>query len=170
MRGRSAAGAILLTSFLSHASWTAPRLLHIRTARGADAICLAESVPDEVEKAVGSLAAVTLALLSGDEPAAKALAGSAENKRETIQKTMAAYDVCQSGTLSYEEACALFTKLARSIVEELAAGEDTREVARAQAQRILENDARGTIDRVATKLMLLADADGDGRINLGEPL
>jgi len=128
----------------------------------------AASDTSDVEKAVGSLAAITLALLSGDAAAAHALAGSAEKKRETIRTAMAAYDDCQSGTLSYEEAVALFTKLARSIVEELAASKDTREVARAQAERILENDARGTIDRVASKLMLLADADGDGKVDLAE--
>ena len=86
-------------------------------------------------EAVGSLAVVTLALLSGDEAAAQELAGSAEAKRETIRTAMAAYDDCKSGTLSYEEACALFTKLARSIVEELAASDDTREVARAKHTR-----------------------------------
>jgi len=123
---------------------------------------------NEVEKAVGSLAAIMLALLSGDATAAQALAGSAEQKRETIRTAIAAYDDCASGTLSYDEACALFTKLARSIVEELAASEETREVAKTQAQRILQNDARGTIDRVAAKLMLLADVDGDGRIDLAE--
>ena len=132
--------------------------------------CLAENKVEkvsEVERAVGSLAAITLALLSGDATAAQALAGSAEQKRETIRTAMAAYDECKSGTLSYPEACALFTQLARSIVEELAAS-DTREVSRTHAQRILHNDARGTIDRVASKLMQLADVDGDGRIDLSE--
>jgi len=54
---------------------------------------------NEVEKAVGSLAAIMLALLSGDATAAQALAGSAEQKRETIRTAIAAYDDCASGTL-----------------------------------------------------------------------
>ena len=90
-----------------------------------------------------------LALLSGDAAAAQAMAGSAEQKRETIRTAIAAYDDCESGTLSYDEACALFTQLARSIVEELAASEDTREVAKTQAQRILQNDARGNFPKFA---------------------
>jgi ribonuclease Z len=121
-----------------------------------------------VEEAVGKLAATTLALLAGDEVAAQALTGGAEKKRELVRLALDSYDDCKSGTLSFDEAVALFTRLARSIVEELATGNDTREVARAQARRILDNDARGTIDRVANKLFLLADVDGDGRINLAE--
>ena len=42
-------------------------------------------------------------------------------------------------------------------------------VARAHARRVLADDESGdTISRVATKLMLLADEDGDGRISLME--
>mmetsp|Transcript_43377 Transcript_43377/g.98050 ORF Transcript_43377/g.98050 Transcript_43377/m.98050 type:complete len:554 (-) Transcript_43377:196-1857(-) len=124
---------------------------------------------DDVAAAVASLAATTVALLAGDEPSAHALAGGAEKKREMIQLAFSAYDVCESGTLSYEEAKALFTSLARSIVEELAAGKGTRDAARRNAQRILdEDDARGTIDRVASKLLLLADQDGDGKVDLAE--
>lgn len=123
----------------------------------------------DVERAVGTLASTTLALLAGDEAAAEALAGGADEKRAMIRLALEAYDDCHSGTLSYEEAVALFTRLARLIVEELASSEGASEVARTQAQRILRHgDARGTIDRVASKLMLLADVDGDGRVNLAE--
>merc|ERR1719191_1839304 len=92
---------------------------------------------DEVTAAVSSLAEITLALLTGNEEAARALAGGAVQKKETVTRVFAAYDDCKSGTLSYEEAQALFTRLARCIVSELAAGEDTREVARVHARRIL---------------------------------
>ena len=117
--------------------------------------------------AVSQLAGVTLALLAGDEATAHSLAGGAERKRVTVQRVLAAYDVCASGTLSREEAQALFTSLARSIVSELAAS-GASEVARAHAQRILEDDERGTIARVASKLLQLADLDGDGRVSLTE--
>jgi ribonuclease Z len=124
---------------------------------------------DEVVAAVSSLAATTLALLAGDEAAATALAGSAQQKREKIKLAFSAYDHCGSGTLACEEAKALFTKLARSIVEELAASASTRDTARKNARRILDDDdKRGIINRVATKLLLLADVDGDGRVNLME--
>jgi len=116
---------------------------------------------------VSQLAGVTLALLAGDEATAHSLAGGAERKRVTVQRVLAAYDVCASGTLSREEAQALFTSLARSIVSELAAS-GASEVARAHAQRILEDDERGTIARVASKLLQLADLDGDGRVSLTE--
>lgn len=116
---------------------------------------------------MSQLAGVTLALLAGDEATAHSLAGGAERKRETVQRVLAAYDVCASGTLSREEAQALFTSLARSIVSELAAS-GASEVARAHAQRILEDDERGTIARVASKLLQLADLDGDGRVSLTE--
>jgi len=171
---------ILFITILSRTtSWHHPvgsgRVLSCTTtrhhpARGAQRVNILALAPasDNVEAAVGSLAAVTLALLTNNSAAAQALAGSAERKRETIRTAIAAYDDCKSGTLSYDEARSLFTKLARSIVEELAASEDTRQVARAQAERILQNDARGTIDRVAAKLMQLADVDGDGRIDLAE--
>lgn len=116
---------------------------------------------------MSQLAGVTLALLAGDEATAHSLAGGAERKRVTVQRVLAAYDVCASGTLSREEAQALFTSLARSIVSELAAS-GASEVARAHAQRILEDDERGTIARVASKLLQLADLDGDGRVSLTE--
>ena len=44
-----------------------------------------------------------LALLSGDEAAAQALAGTATQKRETIRLAFSAYDHCGSGTLSIDE-------------------------------------------------------------------
>ena len=77
-------------------------------------------VPDDVLDAIGKLAGITVAMLAGDEEAAVALAGGAETKQETIAKTLAAFDDCSSGTLSRDEAQALFTSLARSIVTELA--------------------------------------------------
>ena len=76
---------------------------------------------EEVERAVGSLAATTLALLTGDEAAAKAVAGGAAEKRATVLTAMSAFDFDKSGTLSAEEATALFSELSRSIVKELAA-------------------------------------------------
>eukprot|EP00966_Prymnesium_polylepis_P294779 6807304-Prymnesium_polylepis.1 len=72
---------------------------------------VSRNVNPEVEKAVGSLAATTLALLAGDETAASEMVGHAAQKRELIRTALAAYDDCRSGTLSYEEACALFTRL-----------------------------------------------------------
>lgn len=124
---------------------------------------------EDVAAAVTSLAATTVALLTGHEEAALALAGGAVQKKETLARVFAAYDDCRSGTLSYEEAQTLFTDLARNIVSELAMANETREVARVNARRILdEDDVRGTINRVASKLLLLADLDGDGRINLSE--
>ena len=120
---------------------------------------------------VGTLAATTLALLTGDEAAARAVnAGwSAAEKREAIRVALSAYDDCRSGVLSCDEATALFSDLARSIVEELAASPTASEVARMNARRILDNnDARGTIARVASKLLQLADQDQDGRVSLFE--
>jgi ribonuclease Z len=118
---------------------------------------------------VSSLAATTVALLAGDAVAASALAGNAEQKRERIKLAFSAYDHCGSGVLSYDEAKALFTKLARSIIEELAASATTRDAARKNARRILdEDDERGIINRVATKLLLLADVGGDGLVDLME--
>jgi len=76
--------------------------------------------------------------------------------------------VCASGTLSRPEAERLMTALARAIVAELAGGDGASDVARTYARRVLADDARGTVDRVAGKLMLLADADADGRVNLAE--
>jgi len=143
--------------------WQSP--LRLTRARPRMSVPTAED--DAVAVAVSHLAGVTLALLAGDEAAAHALAGGAEQKREMVKTALSAYDVCESGTLSRDEAQALFTNLARSIVSELATGAGP-EVARANAQRVLEDDKRGTIDRVASKLLLLADSDGDGRISLTE--
>jgi ribonuclease Z len=125
-------------------------------------------VSEDVRATVESLAGITLALLAGDEAAAAALAGGAEQKRETVRKALAAYDVCESGTLSRDEAEALFANLARSIVTELASGTAGSDLARANARRVLEDDKRGTIARVASKLLLLADVDGDGKVSLPE--
>ena len=46
--------------------------------------------------------ATTLALISCDESAAEALSGGAVGKRDLIRRAFAAYDVCESGTLSVE--------------------------------------------------------------------
>ena len=137
--------------------------------------------PEGAVDALTSLAQTTLALLSGDEEAADALSGGAAGKRDLVQRIFAAYDECGSGRLSVEEARALFVDLARSIVLEIASEESTDaegkgravktgEVARSHAKRVLAADESGTrtIDRVATKLLLLADLDGDGKVNLSE--
>ena len=142
---------------------------------------LAQQPPEGAVDALTSLAQTTLALLSGDEEAANALSGGAAGKRDLVQRTFAAYDECGSGRLSVEEARALFVDLARSIVTEIASDENkgkdderrsstTGEVARSHAKRVLAADENGTrtIDRVANKLLLLADLDGDGKVNLAE--
>jgi ribonuclease Z len=135
------------------------------------------------EQAVTTLASTILAMLAGNESAAESLAGGAQNKKQMIHSIFSEYDVCDSGVLSRSEAQALFTNLARSIVTELArdstatnaqgAGTDGKSlmpnVARAHAQRVLADDEAGdTIARVATKLLMLTDEDGDGRISLPE--
>ena len=152
------------------------------------ASALASSPPPEAEKALASLAATTLALLAGDEQAAEALAGGARGKQELIHQAFEAYDVCESGTLSTEEARALFVDLARNLVTDLATPSENRTrtqqlasyqpspdkapipgAARAHARRVLDMDEQGnTIERIATKLLLMADPDGDGRVSLPE--
>jgi ribonuclease Z len=142
----------------------------------------------DAEKALASLAATILALLAGDEEAAEALTGGAEQKKELIHKAFRAYDVCESGTLSVGEARALFVDLARNIVCDLATPSDDRmekqqlasyrpsenkasvpAVARAHAKRVLAMDESGnTIGRIAAKLLLMADLDGDGLVSLPE--
>mmetsp|Transcript_12420 Transcript_12420/g.19122 ORF Transcript_12420/g.19122 Transcript_12420/m.19122 type:complete len:528 (+) Transcript_12420:118-1701(+) len=127
------------------------------------------AAPSAAEEAISTLASTTVAMLAGDEQSAKSLAGDSSNKRKMIQDAFAAYDVCESGTLSVEEAQALFTNLARSIVEELATTSEITAVAQAHARRVLAADEAGdTIGRVATKLLMLADADHDGKISLPE--
>jgi ribonuclease Z len=139
------------------------------------------------EHALAALAAATLALLAGDEEAAESLAGgSTQRKQELVQQAFEAYDVCDSGTLSVDEARSLFVDLACNMVMDLAtpshhrihqqnlpAYQPTRSsipgAARAHAQRVLAMDESGnTIERIATKLLLLADADQDGKISLTE--
>jgi len=102
-----------------------------------------------------------------------------------VTKIFQAYDVCESGTLSVEEAQRLFIDLARSMVLELSQGKmsgaineensqtqlerDEIKAAQAHAKRVLaEDEAGNTIDRVARKLLLLADTNADGKINLQE--
>ena len=103
-----------------------------------------------------------------------------------VSRVFQAYDDCGSGTLSAVEAQSLFVDLARSMVIELSKGANHDELgqdnnndddgnvaqmkaAQAHARRVLADDEAGnTIDRVAKKLLLMADIDGDGRINLQE--
>ena len=132
--------------------------------------------PADIQQSLQSLASTTLSLLSGDENAAAHLLGGASQKRHVITNVFKAYDVCESGILSVEEARSLFVDLARSMVLELSKGgsgegdeDDNVSPAKAHAQRVLADDEAGnTIDRVANKLLLMADADGDGKINLQE--
>ena len=132
------------------------------------------NVDDDPNTAVTTLASTILAMLAGDEASAEALAGGAARKQQMIKAAFEAYDDCASGVLSREEAQALFTNLSKSIVTELAtsSAESNNKgggVARAHAQRVLADDESGdTISRVATKLMLLADENGDGKISLME--
>jgi len=130
-----------------------------------------------IELAVQNLASTTLALLSGDAEAAASLVGGALRKKSIVQDVFSSYDVCGSGTLSQEETKTLFSDLARSMVVELSKGPrsgedvDSEEVMayQAHAKRVLADDEAGnTIDRVATKLLLMADKNRDGRINLSE--
>lgn len=136
-----------------------------------DAIAAAQPAAEAslVETAVRSLADVTLALLTNDEAAADALFADKLARQTAVRTALDGFDVCRSGTLSRDEAEALFARLARCIVTELAEGKGSApEHARTHARRLLEDDARGTITRVATKLLLLADADEDGRVSLTE--
>lgn len=152
------------------------------------ATALTSTPPPDAEKALASLAATTLALLAGDEEAAEALAGGARGKQELIHQAFEAYDVCESGTLSIQEARALFVDLARNLVTDLATPSESRTktqrlasyqpspnkapipgAARAHARRVLAMDEQGnTIERIATKLLLMADPDRDGRVSLPE--
>lgn len=153
------------------------------------AAALASTPPTPAaEQALASLAATTLALLAGDEEAAEGLSGDKHSKRQLVQQAFQAYDVCESGTLSVEEARALFVDLARNMVTDLATPSQDRVhqqqlasyqptskskvipgAARAHAQRVLAMDENGnTIERIATKLMLLADANQDGKVSLNE--
>jgi ribonuclease Z len=152
------------------------------------AAALASAPPTPAaEQALASLAATTLALLAGDEEAAESLTEET-GKKELIQQAFSAYDVCESGTLSVEEARALFVDLARNMVTDLAtpSGDRTTKqklasyrpsdnksavpgAARAHAQRVLALDEAGnTIERIATKLLLLADEDQDGKVTMAE--
>jgi len=126
------------------------------------------STQDTVD-ALSSLAQTILALLSGDEAEARSLCGTAARKRELVENIFRAYG---SGTLSVDEARALFVDLARSIVRKIASGSDGDhgEVARSHARRVLDADENGTntIERVATKLLILADKNNDGRVDIQE--
>ena len=131
----------------------------------ADAIDLA-ATPPAADAALSSLASTVLALLAGNEEAAEAL--GREARRDLILETFQAYDVCHSGTLDADEARSLFVDLARSIVRDVAEGA-APDVARAHARRVLAADEAGnTVERIATKLLLMADPDGDGRVSLTE--
>lgn len=140
-----------------------------------DVETLGKPIEEQAEQAVGTLASTLLAMLAGNEESAQVLAGGAAKKQKMIRDAFEAYDICASGTLSREEAEAFFTNLAISIVTELARDpeDDTKasknNVSRAHARRVLaKNEAGDTIARVAKKLLLMADEDGDGRISLAE--
>jgi len=142
------------------------------------------SSSEDVTQALQYLASTTLALLSGNEDAASSLSDGAARKKHVVSRVFRAYDDCGSGTLSAVEAQSLFVDLARSMVIELSKGANYDELSRdnnndgnvaqmkaaqAHARRVLADDEAGnTIDRVAKKLLLMADIDGDGRINLQE--
>ena len=145
------------------------------------------SSSEDVTRALQYLASTTLALLSGNEDAASSLSDGAARKKHVVSRVFQAYDDCGSGTLSAVEAQSLFVDLARSMVIELSKGANYDELrqdnnnndddgnvaqmkaAQAHARRVLADDEAGnTIDRVAKKLLLMADIDGDGRINLQE--
>ena len=151
------------------------------------------SPPPGTVDALSSLAQTILALVSGDEAQARTLCWTASKKKELIEQIFNAYDTCESGTLSVEKARALFIDLSRSIVTEIADGDSANttttttttssadasagerffhmgQVARSHARRVLDEDEKGTntIERVATKLLLLADKNHDGRVNLRE--
>ena len=122
----------------------------------------------DIQQSLQSLASTTLSLLSGDENAASHLLGGASQKRHVVSSVFKAYDVCESGTLSVDEARSLFVDLARNMVIELSKGSGSSP-AKAHALRVLADDEAGnTIDRVAKKLLLMADKDRDGKINLQE--
>ena len=137
-----------------------------------------KSGESSIELAVQSLASTTLALLSGDAEAAASLVGGAKRKKSIVQDVFSSYDVCGSGTLSPEEAKNLFSDLSRSMVVELSKGPRSEEdhidseemkASQAHANRVLADDEAGnTIERVASKLLLMADKNRDGRINLEE--
>eukprot|EP00529_Nitzschia_sp_RCC80_P010297 CAMPEP_0113524778 /NCGR_PEP_ID=MMETSP0014_2-20120614/46392_1 /TAXON_ID=2857 /ORGANISM="Nitzschia sp." /LENGTH=761 /DNA_ID=CAMNT_0000422901 /DNA_START=164 /DNA_END=2445 /DNA_ORIENTATION=+ /assembly_acc=CAM_ASM_000159 len=95
---------------------------------GVDEALSTSEVPSvETEKALSSLAATFLALLVGDEDAATSLSKDKHHKKSLIHDVFQAYDVCDSGTLSREEARRLFVDLARNIVTDLATPSDDRE-------------------------------------------
>eukprot|EP00529_Nitzschia_sp_RCC80_P010377 CAMPEP_0113452118 /NCGR_PEP_ID=MMETSP0014_2-20120614/6684_1 /TAXON_ID=2857 /ORGANISM="Nitzschia sp." /LENGTH=759 /DNA_ID=CAMNT_0000343485 /DNA_START=213 /DNA_END=2489 /DNA_ORIENTATION=+ /assembly_acc=CAM_ASM_000159 len=95
---------------------------------GVDEALSTSEVPSvETEKALSSLAATFLALLVGDEDAATSLSKDKHHKKSLIHDVFQAYDACDSGTLSREEARRLFVDLARNIVTDLATPSDDRE-------------------------------------------
>ena len=170
--------AVLLVLLLGasrglHVPWlAAPRPTSRRHATAVEPSPV-ESVEPSVERsplenAVRSLAGVTLSLLAGDEDAAEELFADKAARRQAVTIALDGFDGSETGWLSREEAEDLFARLARGIVTELAEGSRAPEIARIHARRVLEDDVRGTIKRVATKLYLLADADEDGQVSLPE--
>ena len=144
----------------------APRLAAPRPSLRRHATAV-ERTP--VESAVRSLADVTLSLLAGNEDAADELFASKEARRAAVVTALDGFDVSRDGWLSRDEAEALFARLAHCIVAELADGKGgASELTQMHAKRVLDDDVRGTIKRVATKLYLLADSDEDGRVSLPE--
>ena len=130
----------------------------------------------EIDPSMASLAATTVALLTGNEAKAQEIMSSEKvgvhssttsSKQTLIREIFNKYDVCGSGRLSPQEAKDFFRDLALGMVTELSQGSEG--VSRSHAQRVLNaQEAGDTIERVATKLQLLADLDKDGRITLSE--
>ena len=90
------------------------------TLEATDDCAVRVSPPPGTVTALSSLAQTILALVSGDEAQARTLCWTASKKKQLIEQIFNAYDTCESGTLSVEEARALFIDLSRSIVTEIA--------------------------------------------------
>ena len=71
-----------------------------------------------------SLADVTLSLLAGDEAAAESLFADKAARRTAVTTALDGFDVSRDGLLSRDEAEALFARLARGIVAELAPADE----------------------------------------------
>ena len=140
-----------------------------RRATATEPVAVEALERSPLENAVRSLAGVTLSLLAGDEDAAEELFADKAARRQAVTIALDGFDGSETGWLSREEAEDLFARLARGIVTELAEGSRAPEIARIHARRVLEDDVRGTIKRVATKLYLLADSDAVSYTHLTLP-
>ena len=140
-----------------------------RRATATEPVAVEAAERSPVENAVRSLADVTLSLLAGDEDTAEELFADKDARRAAVTTALDGFDVSKDGWLSRDEAEALFARLANCIVAELADDKGgASELTQMHARRVLEDDVRGTIKRVATKLYLLADSDEDGQVSLPE--